>query len=274
METNVSEQFQRNGWVILKGFFTPQEIQLIRQGTEKSLKENLKKDLLCNPYLRDLTVLNEKIISLVAKLLNAKPVYIGDSSISFNELTMSLHKDNPDRFDANAPDWRSAYNVLRMGIYLQDYTEDSGGLILRDKSHLYPTRWKGKIINVQTKPGDLVVWNLRTTHSGNAKRLKASPGLDLNPYLCKVLPNFLFKPAPDNRMALFLSYGAEGPHLERYITYLKNRKYAIERWRNMEITPELVAQGHRVGLKVLNLVDDAKEIDLASVSEGHIELPY
>lgn len=267
--------FEANGWVIIKDFFTKSEIENIRSGTLKSIaQKQTKQDLLCNPYLSDLTVLNPKIIALMKELLQGDPVYIGDSSISNKDLAMSLHKDNPDRFDGNAPDWRSKYNVLRMGIYLQDYTNDSGGLILRDKSHLFPTRWKGKIINVKSKPGDLVVWNLRTTHSGNAKRLKFAPSLDLNPYLCKVLPGFLFKPAPEERMALFLSYGVEGPHMDRYIEYLKSRKYGVERWRSMDVTPELIEKGKRNGLKILNFVEDAKKIDINSVNENHVELKY
>ena len=220
---NLRSEFEKNGWVILKNFFSEPEIAKIRQGTERSIKENLKIDLLCNPYLYELTVLNSKIIDVVKVLLDGDPVYIGDSSISNKDLGMSLHKDNPDRFDAMAPDWQSKYTVLRMGIYLQDYTAQSGGLILRDKSHLYPTRWKGKIINVRSTPRDLIIWNLRTTHSGNAKRLKLLPNVDVNPYVCKVMPDFMFRPSPDERMALFLSYGKDDHHIKRYISYLKIR---------------------------------------------------
>ena len=187
---------------------------------------------------------------------------------------MSLHKDNPDRFDAMAPDWQSKYTVLRMGIYLQDYTAQSGGLILRDKSHLYPTRWKGKIINVRSTPRDLIIWNLRTTHSGNAKRLKLLPNVDVNPYVCKVMPDFMFRPSPDERMALFLSYGKDDHHIKRYISYLKTRTYAIDRWEKMNITNDLISQGEKVGLKIWDLTGEAKKIDKSTVHENHVELKY
>jgi len=270
---SLKEEFEKHGWIILRDFFSKDEITQIRQATEKSL-DILQADLLCNPYLADLTILNTKIISLVREILNGDPVYIGDSNISYRDTGMSLHKDNPDRFDGNAPDWRSHYDILRMGIYLQDYTTDSGGLILRDGSHMYPTRWKGTIINVQCKPGDLIVWNLRTTHSGNAKRLKINPQLTLNPYLCKLLPDFLFRTAPSNRMALFISYGLSGTHMDRYIKYLKSRKYALQRWHQMNITPELLEKGNKNGLRILDLIGDAKQLNIQQANENHVELAY
>ena len=271
---NLRSEFEKHGWVIIKDFFSDDDIRKIKAGTERSIKESMKVDLLCNPYLNEMTVLNPKIIAVVKELLEGDPVYIGDSSISNKDLAMSLHKDNPDRFDSNAPDWQSKYSVLRIGIYLQDYTEKSGGLILRDKSHLYPTRWKGKVVNVKSSPRDLILWNLRTTHSGNAKRLTLLPNLDLNPYVCKLMPNFMFKATPETRMALFLSYGKDDHHLKRYITYLKTRNYAVDRWKHMQITKELIAQGDKVGLKILDFTEEANKIDRSTVHENHVELKY
>jgi hypothetical protein len=272
--TELVKAFQQNGWIIIRDFFTLDEARRIKEGTERSIKEKLQLDLLCNPYLSDLTVLNPKIVEVVKQLLEGNPIYIGDSNISHNDWAVSLHKDNPDRFDANAPDWQSDYSILRMGIYLQDYTRTSGGLIVRDGSHKFPTRWKGKIINVQSRPTDLVLWNLRTTHSGSARRLKLFPALDLNPYVCKLFPAFLFIPAPETRMALFLSYGKESHHMDRYIKYLKSRSYAVNRWRNMNITDDLIVKGEKIGLKVLNLTLEAKQIENTTLHEKHVELGY
>src|SRR5688500_15195638 len=116
---DLQKTFQLNGWIILRDFFTLEEAKKIKEGTERSIAENLKVDLLCNPHLAHLTVLNPKIISVVRQLIKGDPIYIGDSNISHNDWAVSLHKDNPDRFDGNAPDWQSEYSILRMGIYLQ-----------------------------------------------------------------------------------------------------------------------------------------------------------
>jgi hypothetical protein len=271
---NIADQFHEHGWIILKNFFSPDEIKNIRTGVENSVTQKITGDLLCNPYLQDLTVLHPKIIKLIGELLGGEPVYIGDSSVSFNDLAMSLHKDNPDRFHAEAPDWQSTYSVLRMGIYLQDYESHSGGLILRDKSHNYVSRWKGKIINVKTNPGDLVLWNLRTTHSGNARRFKLFPNWDINPYINKYLPEFLFKPKHTERAALFLSYGKDDGHLKRYIDYLKTRTYAVERWRSMVITDDIKNKAAQRGLKLKDFSEEAKKIKDSEVHADHQEIKF
>lgn len=271
---NTSELFRKHGWVIMKDFFNDDEVAKIKAATERSVSENMGVDLLCNPFLKHLTILNPKIISLVSELIQDAPVYIGDSTISYNDMGMSLHKDNPDKSSSQAPDWLSEYTVLRMGIYLQDYSSTSGGLILRDKSHNTVSRWSGKIVNVKSSPRDLIIWNLRTTHSGNAKRLKAFPSLDLNPYVCKVLPEGLFLKAPQRRMALFLSYGKDDHHLKRYIAYLKTRKYAADRWKGMIIDKEDFEYSKKIGLRIWDLTDEAKKIDNSTLHEKHVELDY
>jgi hypothetical protein len=271
---DVVKHFNEHGWVMLKGFFSAQEIDKIDNGIKESVKQGINSDLLTNPYLRDLTVLNPKIISVVKELLGEDPTYIGDSNISFNDLAMSLHKDNPDRFNAAAPDWQSPYSVLRMGIYLQDYESYSGGLILRDKSHNYISRWRGKIINAKTKPGDLVIWNLRTTHSGSARRHRLFPGLDINPYINKYLPSFLFKPTHQERSALFISYGKNDAHMKRYIDYLKTRVYAITRWRSMNVTSEVKAAAAQRGIKLIDFSEEARAMKDETLHVNHVEMKF
>jgi hypothetical protein len=271
---NIAQEFNDNGWVILKNFFGPEEMKEIHRGVKESISKKIDADLLCNPYLQDLTVLNPKIIKVVKELLGEDPTYIGDSNISINVLGMSLHKDNPDRLHKEAPDWQSTYSILRMGIYLQDYEMHSGGLILRDKSHNYVSRWKGKIINVRTNPGDLVIWNLRTTHSGGAKRFKLFPHWDINPYISRFLPSFLFKPTHGQREALFLSYGKDDHHMKRYIDYLKTRQYAVERWRAMVITNEIKQKAAQRGLKLKDLSEDISKIKNSDFHSEHVEIKF
>lgn len=89
---SIKDHFDTHGWILLKDFFSKDEILKINKGVEESTKNNIKGDLLCNPYLRDLTVLNKKIIDVVRELIG-QPTYIGDSSVSLDNIEMSLHKD-------------------------------------------------------------------------------------------------------------------------------------------------------------------------------------
>ncbi|MBL7859880.1 MAG: hypothetical protein JNJ65_01880 [Cyclobacteriaceae bacterium] len=268
------EKFEKHGWIIFKDFFDEEQSAQIRDATERSIKEDLRGDLLCNPYLKGLTVLNPRIVTLVKELLQGDPIYIGDSTISFNDTVMSLHKDNPDKSNPSAPDWGSTYTILRMGIYLQDYTKYSGGLILRDKSHKTISRWSGKIVNVKSSPRDLIIWNLRTTHSGNAKVLRSFPNVDLNPYLCKLIPKSQFLDTPQKREALFISYGLDDQHMKRYIAYLKTRKYSVNRWRSMKMESSDVEHAKKMGLQIWDMSGQASQIDDSTVYEKHVEMKF
>lgn len=271
---NIYENFSKHGWIMFKDFFSQAEVLQFKEATERSIKEGLKGDLLCNPFLKDLTVLNPRIIGVVKELLQGNPIYIGDSTISFNDTIMSFHKDNPDKLNSKAPDWATNYSILRMGIYMQDYRQNSGGLILRDESHNTISRWSGKVINIRSSPRDLIVWNLRTTHSGNAKLLRSFPSVNLNPYLCKLIPQSLFLNTPLSREAVFLSYGLDDHHMKRYIEYLKTRKYSVDRWKNMDIMKDDVNRAEERGLKIWDLTSMASQIQDSSVNEKHVELEF
>ena len=71
------------------------------------------------------------------------------------------------RSNPNSNEWNSDYDIVRVGIYLQDTSKYSGGLQLRKGSHRSSNRWKGKIFTALAEQGDFLVWKLTTTHSGN-----------------------------------------------------------------------------------------------------------
>ena len=255
---SLKEDFESHGWIHIKQFFNADQLKQLRGGVKKSLEDKINSDLLCNPYLVSQSILNKRLVNVISSILDDMPIYFGDSSISSNDAKMSLHKDNPDRTSASAPDWRTPYTIVRAGIYLQDYTLNSGGLILRDGSHNIASRWKGKILNPAIKPGDLVIWSLRTTHSGGARRLKIAPNMAINPYIIKHLPDVFFTPRHNERTALFVSFGKNDHHLSRYIKYLKTRSYAVQRWRKMDITQETIEAAKDVGLSILDLSKEAR----------------
>ena len=90
----------------------------------------------------------------------------------------------------------SDYKVWRVGIYLQDHKNYSGGLKVIPKSHkrlltnslnkiylifrkFFKNNYKIKslipifnYINIPSEPGDILIWNGRTHHCGRFKRLR------------------------------------------------------------------------------------------------------
>jgi hypothetical protein len=246
------EGFWRDGYIHMPGVFAPAEVDAIRESVRAAAAEDHRGDLLSHPRLRDL-VLDERIIEAAKELLGGPPIYFADSNFRIQRggLRNPFHKDNADRSDPDAPDWHGRYTVLRFGLYLQDHSRSSGGLTVRVGSHR--SRVEGRMHYVRTHPGDLVAWTLPMTHQGHGLLLKGLPGVQLEPRISKYLPRALFVPPPPERIALFITMGLDGPHLRRYLTYLKGREYMIEKWRASVFSPDLIAEAARHGLRVLDL---------------------
>jgi hypothetical protein len=212
---------------------------------------------------------------VVKSLLGTEhPVYFGDSSYSIGfEGGTGFHKDNPDKFNGNGPDWKTPYTIIRMGIYTQDHKDYSGCLALRDKSHNSVSITTGKPFLAPTEPGDLVIWTLRTTHSGYGKRLKFASNFFVPLRFYRFIPEFLFKPEEKIRNVLFLTYAKENDnHLHRYVRYLKNRRYMMEIWQNSVFKPEIIARAKRSGLEIIDIYPEVRNVDLAKVNVHHVEM--
>lgn len=168
--------------------------------------------------------------AVARKLLGTDDLfYSGDSAVTINGTQKGFHKDNADRVDPQAPDWEDRYTQLRFGIYCQDHSEHTGGLNLRIGSHDIANTTEGENLYVKTKPGDLAVWNMRITHSGNGMLLK-------DPQAPYPLPteHDTFAPeevadADGDRIAVFVHIGANDKHAKRYSDYTKTRTYLCGR---------------------------------------------
>ncbi len=212
------------------------------------------------PELSEL-LLDDRLLDVAHRLLGDTPVYFRDSAVNIGGTVRGWHKDNrvDDRYNPSAPDWQGTYPIIRMGIYLQDHKTHSGGLALRVGSHSNPkslrvsaaqafwglvSRFRkgsyvralaggmltaGKPIHAPSKAGDVIVWNLRTTHTAHTLRLKALPTLKLPPAIENRIPESLALPEEKERIAVFATYGAPSPHLTRMLDHLQTRDYFAKR---------------------------------------------
>jgi hypothetical protein len=163
--------FWENGYQIVRNVYTPAEIAEVRNDVYASRGQG-PRELLANPHLRRVLT-DGRLVDIARRMLGSDEiVYSGDSSFTINAKGCGYHKDNADRVDPKAPDWSGRYTILRFGIYLQNHYRHSGGLNLRVKSHNTPSIKEGKNLYVRTRVGDVGVWSLRTTHSGNAMLLR------------------------------------------------------------------------------------------------------
>ncbi len=264
--------FWRNGFAVLKGMYTKDEIQQIRQEAYDS--QGYGGDLLANPRLAHVLT-DGRMVAVAQKLLDTDDIfYGGDSSFTINGTQRGFHKDNADRHDPKAPDWSGRYTQLRFGIYCQDHSRHTGGLNLRIGSHNIKNTTEGKNHYVKIKPGDLAVWSMRISHSGNGMLLKF-------PYLHYPLPTehdkykkwMVAKPDGD-RIAVFAHLGANDAHAQRYADYLKTRTYMVNAWRKRPYDDEARLAAKRAGLTLRDMPAEVMDDPEAGKNELWKAIPY
>src|SRR4026208_758131 len=186
------DSFRARGYVIVRGVFSKEEVQQLRERVgllrtreladgRNILREpehpgvlNILGDLLGKEEFRefDYLTLDPRILAVAQQLLGGDLVYSGDSAVQIGQGGRGFHKDNVTKYDPAGADWNGDYPLLRIGIYLQDHEKHSGGLKGRVGSHLLASHRSGSATNIPSAAGDVVAWNLRITHSANAVRMK------------------------------------------------------------------------------------------------------
>jgi len=228
-----TDQFHKDGYLIVKNVFSEQEIKTFREEVYKQFEIDKAKglaytlpfwkvtadfvhgDLLSKEILNHI-LLDERILKIAKTILESETlVYFGDSSYQIGVGSNGFHRDNIDRSNLDGPDWKGKYTLIRIGLYLQDHKNYSGGLKIRKGSHKNKS---GEATFVNNEVGDLVLWDLKTLHSGNAVRLKSMPNFSVNnAFIEKSIPEFLRKQKSEERISLFMTFALKSSHLDRYI---------------------------------------------------------
>lgn len=258
-----TKKFNQDGFVIIRDVFSENEIEALRETVSESLVQDLQADraflhkdktkdvyytigdLLSKPLSK--LLLDDRVIKIASEILGAEPTYFGESNYQVGIGDRGFHRDGVDRVYPIGPDWEDGYKIIRMGVYLQSHDTTSGGLKVQvgsnHKSH-------GKKIILDVKAGDVVVWDLRTYHSGNAVRMKILPNLPLGYRVENMLPTFLVRNSLDTRMSCFIVFGVDNKHLHRHIDKhhkVKNLKHIqVSNW-----TKEAVNLLKSKGVKII-----------------------
>lgn len=262
--------------------YSAAEIAAFRNGVTASVGP--KTDLFANDNLRSV-ITDGRLMSIARQLLQADDImYAGDSSFTTGNQQHGYHKDNADRTDPDAPDWQSKYTILRFGVYLQDHSTHTGGLNLRVGSHNVTDLKSGEHIYVRAREGDVVVWSLRTSHSGNA-RLLCSERRGLKRLLGRREWKYAevggddpvgWVEAPEHRdrMALFLALGLDDAHHDRYTRYLKSRTYIVNMWRRSSYSKAALDEAAAAGLLVRNVPAEVADDPTVGQNEKWQPTPY
>lgn len=292
---HIKNYFWKNGYVVLRNIYNDEQIQRYREFIKKNIEEivgqgkkNWKdieikenKDVLSYPEIRD-SILNKNLLDAIKSIFDDEDFYYwGYSSFRYNE--QSYRSTHNDVKNDNENPFKTKYSLLRIGIYLQDHKNFSNGLkvfkgsshslkfgrtllkkILKEKElrYLFPQRTKP--INVDTMPGDVVIWNLRTCHSGNALRLKYFKNISLKPwaenFLEKYLPD-IFLTSEKERAVIFSTFGKMGTPLKNFIKDNINHPEIFSLIKNSNfLEQEIISKSEKLGLKILDIEKIKKDI--------------
>ena len=255
------DKYIKDGYTIYRNMFSVSEIdnwRSIIENEEKSFYENDKQydsfdldrsffsHLVYNKDFLNRIILHPNVVGAVKELLGQNICFYGDASLN-RRLGKNFGKTGKFHVDSKNDDNDPAttdYKIVRVGIYLNDIRNFSGGLKIRIGSHkqlclknglksfIYQLRKlkkglrtigsfkMGSMANFDMTPGDVGIWNLRLHHCGNSKRNKILPNLTLHPWLDRNLPSSFFLPLQKRRMVVFFQFGVNSPEL---VSYLKNR---------------------------------------------------
>jgi len=261
----------RDGYVVVRGLLTGDEIEGLRMTALKTIAELQRRglagadegpeglvrvsncDLLSIPSLRHV-LLDRRLLAAVEQLLGGKPYYFGDSSLRVGKNGgRGWHRDNVDRTRRRGgSDWHNPYGLLRCGLYLQDQASHSGGLAVRPRSNDPHRRLPTLPTFVKANAGDLIAWDLRTVHSGEATRLRGVPWLALSPRLQTLMPQALRAPDDRERIVMFMTFGLPGAHLDHYISYCRTRDYMCSTWTNSRFGPAVLDEAASAGLGIVH----------------------
>ena len=235
--------FRRHGVVVLKHYLPNQSRARLRALVEQRLEaahaqdgvltqpafpraEFLLGDILAVRELEEVDYLffrPDLLRAARAVLETEELLYWGDSSIQFGEAARGFHKDNVERHDASHDDWKGDYGLVRCGFYFQDHVVHSGGLKVRLASHNIANHLEGKAADIATRFGDLVMWSMRLTHSGNNRKLRGLHGVPLHPRLEAAAPEWAVRPAQMRRISAFCAFARPGSQADRYIENMNRR---------------------------------------------------
>lgn len=246
---NKKRIIDENGWIIVRNVFTSEEIIFFREMALKS--RDHKGDILSNVSLKQI-LFDDRVLNIFKEVLGSESLfYFGDSSVSIDVKNNGFHKDSRDRLKSESREWNDTnYSLIRMGLYLQDHVKHSGGLCIRNKSHLTQSLSKGKIMNMKTSAGDIVLWKQTTTHSANADVLAFLPNYSFHPRVARRFPKFLLQKTIRPRIGLFATFGIDDQYSHEYIEFLRSRTYGVNRWNKTKYKSNQVAEMKKKKVKV------------------------
>ena len=270
----IKNELDNSGFTFVKNIFSEEEMNHLKSISHKECslvdyKKGVSGDVINNKNIRNI-IFKDSVIDIMRSIVNNKDlVYTFDSQIHCKPNRRIFHTDA--RNDEVNPR-KNNYPIYRLGIFLQDHKDYSGGIKFRKNSHRRHIINKhliknillgkqnlsdpisffnfGKIVNARTEVGDLGIWSLRTEHSGGAVIPKLFSNIAFLPFIDNLIPSILKKPEHENRVAIFYTFGEASNCLNNYIDYkIKNDKDK-EHWEKSFIDNDVMQFTEKKGFSI------------------------
>lgn len=235
------EAFRRDGFVVVPQFLDPSEVLRIRSACLAGPRGvavgggRVVSDLrVALPEVASL-IFDPRTIAVARELIGARVLHLNHSALHVGPVNRGWHKDAIDYLEGrrDGPDWSDDYRLVHFAWYLQDHAAHGGGISFRAGSQRVRNHHEGEVVTPPIRSGDLVAFDLRTTHFGNTIQLRNGRPLffdgvwrsrlapwALSSAAVSALP-VLFRPDHGaSRLVLFGMYGADDAHTARFFRWL------------------------------------------------------
>lgn len=248
-----------NGYCLIKKVFNYKEVTNLRKFVLDNHDKNQDIYLSDNKDLLKFNFLSDNYFNILKETIGKELLYFLDSSTFVDKNQKNTGIFHIDARDDEEDPSTTEYKVWRIGFYLQDHKNYSGGIKIIKKSHkkilsnsirkiyyiikkFYKNNYKIKsliptfdYINIPSEPGDMIIWNGRTHHCGRFKRLKGLEKINLHPLIDRYLPDFLIKNETQERLVIFQNWALKHTSTDNYINYRLNQRSDKSYWLNNKL---------------------------------------
>ena len=174
----LKKQLVENGYVVIPGLIEKEDIKKCKTSIEEYF-ENENNPFICGNggmsqsnsfgYISGIRFLlgQEKILKLFSQIAGRELVYLNHCDAHQDRLG-GWHKDSTGyvKHQWEERDGDESFGVYKIAIYLQDHSNDTNGLSIRDGSHKFDDYTTGKRIDIHSKEGDVIFFDQRLSHCG------------------------------------------------------------------------------------------------------------
>lgn len=255
------KSFWENGFLHIPGFLSLEEVKKLRVAIKEHFSSGKGKRVGSGyveveifdripqtSYLKE----HPKVKAMIKQLVGGGQIaFTHETAAHLGAVSRGWHKDTQYNLgQLDEEDWTEDFKVIHAAYYLQDHKRHSGALSIKQGSNHIRNTKEGKPIAIKCDPGELILFDIRSTHSGNTPLPRGLfswiPSNWLHPvsirrrsssFFLKAIKKaiyvahrtfcnlpFVFYPYHRDRIAIFILYGANNYHTQRYFEYLKSRE--------------------------------------------------